>query len=514
MWNILGLLLLSAGFAFLLTPLVGRIGKYYGFVDKPSGRKVHKIPLPRIGGVAIFLAFHLSFLAMTALSTESRNLITSRLSLFWLLGGSTVVFLMGFMDDIQRLTPRIKFAIQGVAAAMAYAAGLRISVIQLPWDSTLSLGWLSFPTTVFWVLLVVNAINLTDGLDGLAAGISLFASLLLLALSVLGKNHVVAMGLAAVAGSCAGFLRYNFNPASIFMGDCGSYFLGYMLASLSVLGSIKSQTTVAILIPFIALGLPLMDTLLAPIRRFCLGQKLFQPDRSHVHHKLLQMGFSQRKAVLVMYFITICLGLFSLMIVNMRNEQTAFLLLTLGICVIWGIHKLGYLGYIGPDKMIGYIHDVSDEMGFNRDRRTFLNHQIAISEAMNSEEMWRRIVEALIPLQIDHAELHFNEDFCVSPSRCHYTWSLRELREDPAKWCHHLLSIELPLADEKQSYGTLFLKKDIIADPISHYTLRRIEHLRRSIVGKLSTFKEKSNVKQSILRNQKTTDLSKSMTRT
>lgn len=501
---LLTIFLLSLLTALLLTPLAARWGTRLGLVDKPSGRKVHKKPIPRVGGVAIFLAFYIPLSIVLLLRTELVPQIVLKPSLLWLLGGSVLVFLMGVVDDVRGLPPRLKFALQGVAAFMAYLAGVRFSVIALPWDSIVSLGVLSLPLSIFWFLLVVNAINLIDGLDGLAAGVTLFASMTLMALSLLGQNTLMAVGFAGLAGACLGFLRYNFNPASIFMGDGGSYFLGYMLASLSLLGSMKSQATVAILIPFIALGLPLMDTLLAPIRRFFLGQPMFQPDRSHIHHRLLQMGFSHRKAVLVMYSATIFFGLAALLVVNMRDERAGLILVTLAICLIFGIRKLGYLEYLAVDKMIGYFQDVTDEIGLNRDRRTFLSLQIAIGEARDPQELWDRIVDALIPLRIDRAELHFNDQcFGTSLLKKDYFWSPVELPSDRSTCGHSLMAMELPLVDQSKSFGTLSLKKDLIVDPISHYTLRRIEHLRRSVVSKLIALEDEISVKVVTQRSQK-----------
>lgn len=372
MRTIFVVLITSLCLALVLTPLAAGIGRRYGLVDVPSGRKVHIKPIPRIGGVALFLAFFGPFLGALFYSNDLIGQILSEPAVLWLSAGATLVFLMGFADDIFRLHPLVKFGVQAVGAYLAYHGGTCISHLQLPWAVDLDLGWFSLPVTIFWFLLITNALNLIDGLDGLAAGICLFASLVLLILSIMGGRYLVATGLAALVGASLGFLRYNFNPASIFMGDGGSYFLGFMLASLSILGSIKSQATVAVLIPIIALGLPLIDTTLAPVRRFLMGKQLFQPDKSHIHHKLLRMGFSQRRAVLLLYGVNILLGLFAILLVNAHDRNAALILLVLGVCVILGIRKLGYLEYLAVDKMVGYIQDVTDVMGLSKDRRTFL----------------------------------------------------------------------------------------------------------------------------------------------
>ena len=484
----------SFSLALLLTPWVGRIAKRYNLVDVPTGRKVHINPIPRIGGVALYIAamvplcclfFFPDLLCDEALLQCLPSI--SPKSLVWLFTGGTVIFLVGFMDDLFRLRPSVKFAWQAVAGSLAYMGGIGFSQIQLPWNVTWTLGWLSLPVTVFWFLLVINAINLIDGLDGLAAGISLFSSLMLLALCLLGERYHVAVALAALAGACIGFLRYNFNPASIFMGDGGSYFLGYMLGALSILGSMKSQATVTILIPIIALGLPLIDTILAPLRRFIIGKQMFQPDKSHIHHKLLRMGISHRNTVLILYGATIILGLFALLLINIHDQRSAVVLFILGVCVFFGIRKLGYFEYFAIDKVVGYFQDVTDTMGLQKDRRTFLNLQIAINNSTDTDELWHGILDALELLKIDQAEMVLQSVCFIDAPDTPYRWLRQDkpVVDEPEKCRHRVLSIALPLVDDRKSFGTLSLQKDLIADPISHYTLRRIEHLRRSIVRKL-----------------------------
>jgi UDP-GlcNAc:undecaprenyl-phosphate/decaprenyl-phosphate GlcNAc-1-phosphate transferase len=250
-----------------ITPLVEKLAFVLELVDIPSARKVHEKPIPRIGGLAIYLSFFFSFTPLLfpgiVARTRVLELVIYEPRIIYIVMGSCVAFGLGLYDDKRGLSPFVKFGIQGIAALIAFAGGVRIESIGLPGLGALSFGWLSLPVTVFWILLVVNAINLIDGLDGLAAGVSFFVCMVLLVLCVLDDRILVAVMLAALAGSTLGFLRYNFNPARIFMGDGGSYFLGYMLSTLSILGSMKGQTAIAILIPVIALGVPL--TCLAPL---------------------------------------------------------------------------------------------------------------------------------------------------------------------------------------------------------------------------------------------------------
>lgn len=478
----------SLALALLLTPIVGRYARRFNLVDVPTKRKVHGQPIPRLGGVSIFASCLLPFVGSVLFCGDVQDYCELKPSVEWLLAGAAIVFLAGLWDDIHRLRPSVKFALQLAAALLAYHGGLTFDQVEFPWGTRLPLGWFSIPVTLFWFLLVINAINLIDGLDGLAAGVTLFVSLTLLILSISSGNFLVATGLAAMAGTCMGFLRYNFNPASIFMGDSGSYFLGYMLAALSILGSIKSQATVAIIIPIVALGLPLMDAVIAPIRRFITGKALFQPDKSHIHHRLLTMGLTQRKAVLLMYGATIALGAVALLLVHTRDIKAGFILSILGLAVILGFRKLGYLEYVTIDKMLGYFHDVTDVVGITRERRTFLNVQMEIGQSQSMDDLWEGITEACGLLGIDEAKMYLNGVFLPEAPDIPFSWHTQEIGEAIPDCRQSILSLDLPLVDEKNSYGALHLKKDLMRTPISHYTLRRIEHLRRTVVSRLKKF--------------------------
>jgi len=213
----------------------------------------------------------------------------------------------------------------------------------------------SYLVTVFWFILFINAVNIVDGLDGLAAGIVVFASLVMVILSILQDDFLSAIFFAAMAGAALGFLRYNFNPASIFLGDGGSYFLGYSIAAFSIMGSVKSQVSVALLIPLLALGIPLFDTLLSPLRRFLLGKKLFQPDAAHFHHRLLEKGLTARNAVYVIYLITLFLCIISIAIVNIRDERAGLFVIVLGAAAVIFVRKLGYFEYFGSKKIYSWF---------------------------------------------------------------------------------------------------------------------------------------------------------------
>jgi UDP-GlcNAc:undecaprenyl-phosphate GlcNAc-1-phosphate transferase len=482
MVTVLTVFLLAALVALVVTPPVSAAARRLGVLDRPSERKVHGEPIPRAGGVAIFVAVAVSlgapFLYGTSLS-EHVSWDAPRLA-FWL--GALLVFGLGLWDDVKRLRPRVKLLIQVGGALVAYLGGARIHGLVLPWGPAWELGWLSLPVTVFWFVLLMNAMNLIDGLDGLAAGVSLFACVVLGTLCVTAGRMVEAFGFAAIAGACLGFLRYNFNPASVFMGDSGAYLLGYLMAGMSILGSLKSQAAVAILIPIVALGVPLMDTMLATVRRFLLGAGVFKADRDHLHHRLVRMGFTHQRAVLVIYGVTVGLGVVSLVLVYLRDFRAGLVLLLLGVIAVLAIRKLGYLEYLAAEKFLGWFQDLSDELGLRRDRRTFLGRQVEIYQSRSMEEMWERVAGTARNLGMDFVELKVWDGEGVLTFRRGAVEGagLEEgkLRGfDPAR----AMYISLPLSARGRRLGVMCLAKDISEGPLPRHALRRIEQLRRTV---------------------------------
>ncbi len=287
-----------------LTPLVRHFALAAGAVDEPTARRVHTRRVPRLGGVAIVVGFMAPLAALFVLRTGFARveLFRNHTLLAGLLAGAVVMATLGFVDDVSGVGAKRKLLVQTVAACCAYAGGLRIGSLSLPFVGEVTLGWLSLPATILWIAAVANALNLIDGLDGLAGGVAFFACVTNFVVAYLSHNLMICLFSVALAGAILGFLIYNFNPATIFMGDSGSLFLGYVLATMSLLGSSsqKSPTAIAILVPLLALGLPLMDMLLAMMRRFLERRSIFAADRGHLHHRLLDLGLTHRRAVLVL----------------------------------------------------------------------------------------------------------------------------------------------------------------------------------------------------------------------
>jgi UDP-GlcNAc:undecaprenyl-phosphate/decaprenyl-phosphate GlcNAc-1-phosphate transferase len=300
--------LISALVVLWSTPIVKKIGLKSGYVDLPDPRKVHKKPMVRLGGVSIFIGNVCAWLIIWISGGFSELPSTSGYELLGVTGGGLCFFAIGLLDDLFTLSPLLRLVMQIGVAITAWYLGVSIDFFTIPFYGLVQLGWLSLPFTVIWLVGVANAMNFMDGLDGLAAGISGIAAVIMLVVSLYMNQPVAALLAAALAGGALGFLRYNFNPAQIFMGDGGAYFMGFTLAALGIIGLVKSVTTVAVVLPFIILAVPIVDTSTVVIDRLSRGKSPFTADKRHLHHRLLQAGLSQRSIVLFIYSLAFWVG--------------------------------------------------------------------------------------------------------------------------------------------------------------------------------------------------------------
>lgn len=337
------ILLISFVLSILLTPKVKKLAFKIGAIDKPSNRKVHAQAIPRLGGLAIFISFLVPVLGYL-LIFDRASLFTSEFITIFI--GAFVIVGVGIFDDTKGARVILKFAAQFGIAIMLTQTGFIIKEISHPFGGVIDLGILGYPITILWVAGIINAINLSDGLDGLAGGISLIVLIAMTAISFSMGRYVEAIIAIALVGSIFGFLRYNFHPAEIFMGDTGSLFLGYMLAVISIKGSMVSSTTVSILIPLIALGLPIFDTLFSMVRRLAENKGPFAADKGHIHHKILAMGFSHKQTVLVLYWICSIFGAIAFMMTAAQSKAIAGFILVSYIVVYILLRHLGYISYI------------------------------------------------------------------------------------------------------------------------------------------------------------------------
>ena len=308
--------------SFALTPVVKVFAQKVGAMDVPKdGRRMHDHPIPRLGGLAMFLGFLVSTLLFSKIDTQVRGMLL----------GCVLVVITGVIDDIVPLKWWLKLILQIAAALAAVFSGIRIEVFSnpIPFTGTewLILRELSIPITVLWIVLVTNAVNLIDGLDGLAVGVSAIDSLAMLVIALLVSEGNVAIILAALVGACVGFMPYNMNPAKIFAGDTGALLLGYVLATMSVIGLFKTYAIISFLLPFLLLALPLFDTGFAIIRRLIHGQSPMHPDRGHVHHRLIDMGLNQKQAVAILYCVSAVFGLSAVVLATSGGMKALLLVL-------------------------------------------------------------------------------------------------------------------------------------------------------------------------------------------
>ena len=319
--------------SYVLTPYIKKLAFKIGAVDRPDNRKVHKKIMPRLGGLAIYIAFMIGCVASMEITWD----------IFGILLGGTLIVALGVADDVYQLPAKVKLLGQIVAACVLVIFDIRIEWVNNPLGGYFYLDMLSIPFTIFWVISFTNVVNLIDGLDGLAAGVSAIASLTVILVAVqMGYFHVAILT-AALAGAIIGFIRYNFNPATIFMGDTGSMFIGYMLAAISVYGAVKTAATIALIVPAIALGLPILDTAFAIMRRYVNGRPIFQPDKGHLHHRLLDKGMSHKEAVLFMYGITAVLCIGAVLWAEMDGFYAALIIAVIMTAVAVGAKKIGIL---------------------------------------------------------------------------------------------------------------------------------------------------------------------------
>ncbi len=321
--------------SLVTTPLVKKFAVKVGAIDIPKDdRRVHKEPMPLMGGLAIYIGLVAS--ALIFLPMEK--------TLISILLGATIILISGIIDDIKGLSPRLKLLFQVIAGLVLVFGDVKVDFVTNPFSHDyvlLYLKWFSIPITLFWIVGITNTVNLIDGLDGLACGVAMISSIsLMLVAEKFGQMDVTILS-AVLAGACLGFLPYNFNPAKIFMGDTGALLLGFMLAAISIEGVMKSVATIAVVVPIMILGVPIFDTTFAIFRRLLSGQSVATGDKGHLHHRLLDRGFSQKKTVLILYAVSAFFGAFAVIVAKANSKQAVYLSVLLFIAAILFALKLG-----------------------------------------------------------------------------------------------------------------------------------------------------------------------------
>lgn len=337
MGNIFIPFIISMIISLIMTPQIRKLAIKVGAVDIPKdNRRVHKKPMPLMGGLAMYISIIITSLIFLPIDKTLISIII----------GGTIILISGMIDDIKELSPRMKFLFQIIAAVVLIIGDVKIEAITNPFTKTsklINLGVFSVPITIFWIVGITNTLNLIDGLDGLAAGVAMISSLSFLAVANKFNYIPVIIMSSIIAGSCLGFLPYNFNPAKIFMGDTGALFLGFLLAALSIEGVMKSVATIAVVVPIIILGVPIFDTTFAIFRRLLNGRSIAEADKGHLHHRLLAMGYSQKKTVLILYSISAVFGVCATLIAKANSKRGVIMAIVLFIITILLAGKMGLI---------------------------------------------------------------------------------------------------------------------------------------------------------------------------
>lgn len=315
--------IISLSGVLVLTPLVKKICLRANLLDYPSPRRIHKTPTPRLGGVAIALSFLASIFVLSIFFKSTLSELSEYLPAL-LISGSIILGL-GIYDDLKPLPGLVKFSIQVLASLILIWGKIKIGLLYIPFYGIVELKYLSYPVTLLWLVGIMNSINLIDGLDGLASGLSVFVAATLLFVGVSLKISFLTVFSSAILGACLGFLRYNYFPAQIFMGDSGAYFLGYLFAVISVLFPIKSYTAIAMFVPLLALALPIFETFFSLLRRLLSKKPFYHPDKRHLHNLLLHSGLSQKTTVWIFYLLSIIFSFLAIGVLAQRQQKSIFI---------------------------------------------------------------------------------------------------------------------------------------------------------------------------------------------
>jgi UDP-GlcNAc:undecaprenyl-phosphate GlcNAc-1-phosphate transferase len=435
----------SAFLTLLITPVVIWLAHRLSIADVPGARHIHTKPISNIGGAAIFLSMMSLTVCVLFLSNvigdAFRNILPK---VIVLLSAAAFIFFVGLIDDIRTksLRARIKFLAQLVAAIAVYAVGIRIrSVVVADW-LTLDFGWFSLPLTLLWIVGITNAVNLSDGLDGLAAGISAMACGVIAIFAIYSGQVVMAILMLALLGSLSGFLFFNFNPAKIFMGDCGSLFLGFIIASSSVLCSTKSPVLVGLALPVLALGIPIFDTLFSMLRRFLERRSMFAPDRRHFHHRLVDLGLKQHQVVITIYVVTLLAAGLGMFMMVTRNSNSLIIFFCILLVLLLVVHVVGSVRLremiAGLQQKYAISHQVQDEI------KNFEDAELHFRRAVTFNQWWQAVSKAADRMDFLSLSLPLiNRDGTVRT----LTW--RDDSQTPESGHDELLKVDVPIRDRR-----------------------------------------------------------------
>ncbi|MGH9873217.1 MAG: glycosyltransferase family 4 protein [Pyrinomonadaceae bacterium] len=483
------LFLIAASSTLILTPLIRRLCQRFKLLDVPAdGRRVHTNAIPRLGGVAIYLSLMLALSSLLFVS----NLVTEVLGTYYMpvlikvLVPSSLVLLLGVYDDLRGANAVVKFVGLGLIASLFYAMGGRIDLLAVPFVGAVHLPpVIGFAVTVFWLVAISNAFNLIDGVDGLATGAALFSSVVILVVALSGQNLAMIVVTIVLSGALAGFLRYNFNPASIFLGDSGALFVGFLLASLSLMGAQKATTAIAVITPILAFGLPVVDTTVTMARRLIGRRPIFQGDGEHIHHMMLARGWSQRRVVLILYSVCATFGLLAALTTKTSSPMTGFVLFVIAAAVIAAVGHLRYHEVdelrAGVKRTVGHRRlRVANNIRVRRagvalSRASSLNEVFeALSNMLEFEEFAYAEVQLGQAGRADAVERAFQaieqrwsaKQIELTQGQIFWRWKREGIDPDEVIGSSNYWCFRLPLATASGNWGWMYLYRPLSGPPL------------------------------------------------
>ena len=441
--------------ALLVTPFVTRLAHANSWYDHPAkGRKIHSRPIPRVGGLAVVLAFFTPLFGLAVYTNRISGLLYADATMVSALClGATAIVALGLYDDLRGTDAPQKLLVQTAVAVGLWCTGFRMELLGNPFGDPIELGILSLPMTWLWMVGVINALNLIDGLDGLASGTALIASIVLFGVAFVEGAVLLCVFTAALAGALLGFLFFNFNPARIFLGDSGSMFLGYVLAAASLWTQVKAATAVALLIPFVALGLPILDTTLSFVRRLAKGKSPFRADAEHMHHRLIALGLSHRNAVVTLYVLSAIFALGAFALLDSDATRRTIVLSSVAATVFLVVRRIGVV------RAPGLFHQSEGSSPSTRDLIRVGARRIRT--ANNVDAAWRTTIDVLSELGCDEIQLAWHEMAAESTQRREQVLMWR--RRDNGSWrlrdpmVHDERRVILDLREEDHIFGELYL---------------------------------------------------------
>lgn len=429
----------------VLTFIAIRIGRRLKVMDQPGLRKVHDTPISRLGGPAIALAMLVMTLCVSVLDNRIGEAFREQyVQVTAMLAGAVFLLLVGLVDDCRGVRAKWKLLAQLVAATVAWSFGLRIETLSLGALLSFDLGWLSLPVTILWIVAITNTINLIDGLDGLAAGICTITCTVIVAFAIYHQQALMAVLMLGMMGSLCGFLVFNFNPARIFMGDSGTYFLGFMIATGSVISATKTGTAVGLALPALALGVPIFDTLFSIIRRSLERRSWFAPDRSHIHHKLLEMGLRHHHAVIILYGVTLMTAGLGMFLMITRDAGTLTVLIGVVIVLLLLFRAVGLVRV--RQVLVELQRNIKNWRQARSERRYFEATQMQLRDAKSFRARWQALCDAA-------EEMGFLRMAILRSQDGGNTRTILSFRSAPATDMGQYIRMEIPVSNDRAGFN-------------------------------------------------------------